>query len=437
MRRASSPQTPGRDPRPSGRNAGGTGVGRGGADFSLRDIAVAAYGPTVLFGLAEGAMLPIITISAIERGASVALAAFIAALLGLSSLVTNIPAGALATRFGERASMVAAAAVSVAGLSLCLLPWGLWAYGFGVALVGAASSVFTLARQSYLTEAVPLPWRARALSTLGGVNRIGMFLGPFLGAAVMHFFGLSSAYVLAIVAVIGAGAIAYTVPDLDHREADRAASASVTTLGMLREHWRTFATLGVGVLLLSAIRQSRQTVVPLWAHHVGLDGTATSLIVGVAGVIDAATFYPAGKVMDRYGRRAVAVPCTAVLGASFLLMPLTHGFVTLLLVSLLMGLGNGIGSGIVNTLGADASPAVGRPTFLGLWRECADVGSGAGPIALSVITAAVSLGAGVVTLGVVGFAASAALWRWVPRRPPAPRRAEVVPDDAGPGPAPG
>ena len=31
----------------------------------------------------------------------------------------------------------------------------------------------------------------------------------------------------------------------------------------------------------------------------------------------------------------------------------------------------GIGSGIVMTLAADVSPAVGRPTFLGIWRELA------------------------------------------------------------------
>ena len=45
-------------------------------------------------------------------------------------------------------------------------------------LLGAASSVYTLARQSYLTEIVPPEMRARALSTLGGTLRIGMFTGP-------------------------------------------------------------------------------------------------------------------------------------------------------------------------------------------------------------------------------------------------------------------
>ena len=57
-----------------------------------------------------------------------------------------------------------------------------------------AAAVFGLARQSYLTDAVPFHFRARALSTLGGVMRIGMFLGPFLAAAAIEHYGLAGAY---------------------------------------------------------------------------------------------------------------------------------------------------------------------------------------------------------------------------------------------------
>lgn len=189
----------------------------------------------------------------------------------------------------------------------------------------------------------------------------------------------------------------------------------------MRDYWRLFATLGVGVLLLSAIRQTRQSVIPLWAHHIGLSPTTSSLIYGVAGAIDALTFYPAGKVMDLRGRRWVAVPCVLIMGVSFVLMPLTHGAVTLMLVAMVMGFGNGIGSGIVMTLGADTSPAIGRLSFLGIWREMADAGAGIGPLVLSAVTALAGLAAGVVVSGGVGFLAAVALWLWIPRRGAAAR----------------
>ena len=92
------------------------GVAAVGEEFRLRSVAVAAFGPATLFGLAEGAMLPVIALSSIDRGASTAIAALITALLGIGSLVTNIPSGILATRIGERKSMLVAAAVAVAGL---------------------------------------------------------------------------------------------------------------------------------------------------------------------------------------------------------------------------------------------------------------------------------------------------------------------------------
>ncbi|MEV6847209.1 MFS transporter [Actinoplanes sp. NPDC051411] len=380
--------------------------------FRLRSVGVSAYGPSLLYGFSSGVIAPVIAISAIERGASIAVAGLVVSLMGIGSIISNIPAGVMTTRFGERRSMIWAAAINAAGLALCLGDVGLWLFSIGVLAQGMAGAVFQLARQSYLTEVVPLAMRARAMSTLGGMARIGAFIGPFAGAGLIKLYGLDSAYAASLVAILGAGAIAYTVPDLpSHTSAEDTSTWSIT-----RGHWRVLATLGVGVLLLSAIRQTRQVVMPLWAQHLHLDPSTSSILFGVSGALEALVFYPAGLVMDRWGRRAVAVPCTLVMGLSFLAMPLTHGAVTLGVAATVMGIGNGIGSGIVNTLGADVAPAIGRPTFLGVWRELADGGAALGPVILSAVTALAGLASGIIVSGVVGFAAAAVLFRFVPRR---------------------
>jgi len=180
-------------------------------------------------------------------------------------------------------------------------------------------------------------------------------------------------------------------------------------------HASVFLTAGAGILLLSALRASRQVVIPLWADHVGLDVTQASLLYGLSGAIDMLVFYPAGKVMDRRGRLWVAVPSTLIMGTALLLIPLTGGFTGLLLAALLIGFGNGISSGLVMTLGADFSPDRGRGQFLGLWRFIADAGSTGGPVLLSAVTAAASLGAGVMATGVLGFAAAAVFAVVLPR----------------------
>jgi hypothetical protein len=74
------------------------------------------------------------------------------------------------------------------------------------------------------------------------------------------------------------------VPDLEKTDQQRAATAQVTTRGILQQYWRTFLTLGLGVVLLSAIRQTRQVVIPLWAAHIGLSATANGILSPILAV---------------------------------------------------------------------------------------------------------------------------------------------------------
>lgn len=391
------------------------------APFSLRSIAVPAFGPALLFSLGEGAILPVVALSARGLGASVAVAALVVTLIGLGSWFFNLPASLITLKFGERWAMVGAAAASAVALAAAalapLLPGGLWLLAAAMLVVGMAASVFSLARQKYLTEAVPVILRARALSTLGGVNRIGIFIGPFIGAAVMQFAGITGAYWVGVIAMAAAAALSVTIPDLVAKPVpdDGVPVPQATLRSVAVSHAGVFLSVGLGVLLLSALRASRQVVIPLWADHLGMDATQASLIYGLSGAIDMLVFYPAGKLMDRKGRLWVAIPSTLIMGTAMLLIPLSAGFVGLLLGALLIGFGNGISSGLNMTLGADFSPDNGRGQFLGIWRFMADAGATGGPVLLSGVTAVASLGAGVAATGVLGFAAATVFAITIPR----------------------
>lgn len=396
--------------------------------FNLRRIAVGAYGPSLLYGAATGSIVPVIVLSATELGADVAMAALILTLTGIGSLVTNVPATLITSRFGERWSLVAASLWCSAAMILALAATNLAMFAAAIFMVGMAGAVFGLARQSYLTEAVPIHFRARALSTLGGVTRIGVFLGPFAGALAMSFLGLDGAYWVGAGTTVVAAVLSFQVPELGGSRATPthgapgAAPASPTIRSIFRSHARIFGTVGVGVLLIAAVRATRQAVLPLWAQEIGLDPTTTALIYGVSGAIDMLIFYPAGKVMDVYGRRWVAVPCMLIMGTALLLLPLTQGAGSLVAVALLIGFGNGIGSGIVMTLGADFSPSPGRPQFLGIWRLLTDIGTMAGPGTVSAVTAVATLAGGIWTTGVLGLLGALVMWRWVPPRAPRVRQ---------------
>ncbi|MEJ8848001.1 MFS transporter [Variovorax rhizosphaerae] len=386
--------------------------------FSLRKIAIPAFGPSLLFGIGEGAILPIVPLTARDLGASVSMAALMVALISIGSLLNNIPASLITMRWGERWAIVVAGIWSGLGMSLCVLTSHLGLFATGCLMVGMSQAVYNLARQSYMTEAVPITYRARALSTLGGVMRIGMFIGPFLAAAAVHAFGLQAAYVIGIIGVLGAAVVGARIPDLPvpPHPAGQDAPATPTLVSTLRDHRRVFLTIGVGVVLVSAVRASRQAVIPLWAEHLALAPAVASLIYGLAGGIDMLVFYPAGKVMDYKGRRWVAVPSMLIMGVAMLLMPLTTGFATLLMAALAIGFGNGIGSGMIMTLGADHSPRHGRAHFLGVWRLMSDIGSSSGPALLSLLAASLSLALGIAATGLIALVAAAVLASSIPTR---------------------
>ena len=392
------------------------------APFSWRQIAVSAFGPSLLFGIGEGAMLPVVALSARELGASVPMAALIVTLIGIGSLVSNIPASIITMRRGERWAIVAAALWCAVAMALCAGTANLAVFALGVFMVGMAQAVFSLARQSYLTESVPVEYRARALSTLGGVMRIGMFIGPFAGALAIHLVGVVGAYGVGVVALLAAAAVAARMPDLVGRAGGAAAAAAAAApqvppsfAATVRSHRRVFVTLGIGVMMVAAVRATRQALIPLWADHLAIDASVASLIYGLAGGVEMLLFYPAGRLMDLKGRRWVAVPSMLVMGVALLLMPLSHDATTLLVAAMVLGFGNGIGSGMVMTLGADHSPPHGRAHFLGIWRLMTDIGSACGPALLSLLAGALSLGAGIAVTGLVALGAAAQLAYWIPR----------------------
>jgi MFS family permease len=380
-----------------------------------RSLLTSAYLPALLYETGMGAIVPVVALVAAGLGAGLDQAALVVALLGIGQILGDVPAGALAARIGDRRAMIVAAALACAALATCALAPGLVVLGAGVLVVGSASAVFHLARQAYLTEVVPVVNRARALSTLGGISRIGIFLGPFLGAAVLHVADLQAVFWLAVGTTVAAAVVVVLARDIDDRHPAARARPAVSTAELVRRHRRLLATLGLAVVLVGAVRATRQVVLPLWSEHLGFAPATTSLVFGISGAVDMLLFYPAGKVMDRRGRLWVAIPSMLVLGGAIAVLPLTTTLTGVAVVAMVMGFGNGIGSGILMTLGADVAPPDSRAQFLGVWRVFQDSGAAAGPLVVSAVAAAGSLAAGIVTMGAAGLVAAGALGLWVPR----------------------
>jgi MFS family permease len=186
-------------------------------------------------------------------------------------------------------------------------------------------------------------------------------------------------------------------------------------VAVLAEHRRLFATLGLAVLLVGPVRGAIQVVLPLWGESLGLAPAVISTLYGLYGACDTLVFYPAGKVMDKWGRLWVSCPSVLLLSVALGLLLLTGNVWELAGVAMMLGIGHGVGAGMLMTLGGDVSPAGARAQFLGVWRLLGDAGQASGPLVIAFCAGVGSLAVGVLSVAGIGVLAAVSLAVTVPR----------------------
>jgi MFS family permease len=396
--------------------------------FRWRSIVVVVFLPTIVFSMGEYALIPVIPALAAGLGSDLGGAALIASMLVVGQLLGDIPSGAIVARIGERRAMLAAAALALVGAAALLFAPHPAILGVGVLLIGVAAAAFGLARHAFMTTVVPLRMRARALSTLGGSNRLGAVIGPFTGAALLTLTG-EPASVVALLAIccFVAATLLLVLKDPGAALARGPRTRGEAEVGTEATNlWRTLAAqrgvllrVGGGAAILSGLRQVRQVVLPVWAVSIGLDEATTSVVIGAAGVVDFSLFFLGGWIMDRFGRLWAILPCALGLSTGLIVLSFTHDLDTrvgwYIGIALFLSLANGLGSGILMTLAADLADRRNPAPFLGAWRFTVDLGGAAAPVLITAITALLSLAAGVATLGVLGLVGALILRIYVPR----------------------
>ncbi|MDO5503270.1 MAG: MFS transporter [Actinomycetia bacterium] len=385
-------------------------------EFRFRDIALPAYGPTLVNSLGHGAMMPVLALRARELGASVAVAALIVALISVGMLIGSLPAAAVIARIGERRALLVAGVLDAGAMAAAAITPTVFWLATAVIASGMMWTVFLIARQGFMIDAVPFSLRARALSLLGGAHRVGLFGGPLIGAGLIQIDGIRSVFLMAAALSLVAAALAFTMPDLGSEQRLTArAEGHTPVLRVLWQHRTDMVTIGGSLAILGASRSIRTALLPLWAEHVGISASTTSLIFAVASGVELLLVYPGGWLMDRRGRTVSAVPVAASAAVACLILPFAHTAVTVTLVMVLLAAGNGLGSGVAMTMGADAAPAASRAQFLGGMRLSGDVGMAGSPLLLSALAAVVSLGGAAVILGGLGVVGTAWVAYWTTR----------------------
>ncbi|MGN6755740.1 MAG: MFS transporter, partial [Thermomicrobiales bacterium] len=300
------------------------------------------YVPTALLAFGQGMLVPTLPFYAKDLGASGSLIGLIVAAAGLGPLATALPAGIGSWRLGRRPAMLMGAGL----VAISTIIAGLWANVPGLILLrllaGAGTALWALSRHAYITDVTQPAQRGRSIAVFGGINRAGSLLAPALGGVLGKLFGLGAPFIVAGILAAGTAGIAFIfVPETGGSSQFKAGHKMRWGLvrGMLRTNWRDISAGGSAQVFAQIIRSGRQLLIPLYGSAIGLDVLTVGGIVSAAAALDVSMFWPAGFLMDRFGRKVAAVPSFLVMALGMLLVARAADYQGLLLAASVIGFG--------------------------------------------------------------------------------------------------
>ncbi|WP_181272846.1 MFS transporter [Brevibacterium oceani] len=430
----------------------------------LKPILWPVLAPSLLFAVGLGAIMPILVLGALTLGSTASFAAAIVGIMGAVSLAATVPAGILIDRLGDfRAMLVATLAAVVVFTAVVAAfvwdsPYSLLIYTIALMLFAPVSDVWSLARQAVVAEVMPAADLAKAMTALGGTQRVGNLVGPMVGAGLMLFMPIWSVFVFsgitAVAAIVIMALPIARIPGFDDHPSPASAEDSGTGTGTeaapgqpstdptdpgrhsagegpLGEHssaeaargerrkkrerrppldvrWKSVVLVGITIITLAAARAAQPVVIQLWGVEIGLHESSISLIIAFGAGLELIVMFLGAYIKDHLGRIATLVGCLSIFGTGFIIMVVLPDLCGMVIAAAVMAFGNGLGAGVNMTIGADLSPAVGRPRFLGIWAIFNNGGKLGGPSLLSLIITLTTLRFGVLFPGL--FALLGAVW---------------------------
>ena len=355
----------------------------------------ALYAGTFFSG-AWAMVLPTIPVLARQFDVSAGGAAQIVTAFAAGKFVGTIVAGVLLDRMGTRVAMIAGPLLASLA-ALCVV----WAPGFLVILLlalvmGAADSVWAIAREVAGIDLAHRSQRGRVISGLHGVHTIGAAFSPFVGGWLAETFGFEAAFVGYAAATALSVPLGFAASEtvVHHREQRNDAPqgwnpAIIKRLRGVKYLYReiepglrsTYRAITFATLVNQSQRVIVQSMLPLYAaYYLHLAPTQIGMLFTISGIIVFTMILPAGYLMDRVGRKWCTVPSTAIPGGVFLLIPLTDNFTQLAILAGITGLAQGLSLGSLATSTYDVVPAHARGRLQALRRTIAELGSGVAPL---------------------------------------------------------
>jgi MFS family permease len=353
----------------------------------LRDSSfAAALVVAVVVALGYGLIVPLLPQFARSFDVSLFAASAVVSVFAGVRLASNLVAGSFADRIGTRWAiawgtlMVGASSTAIAvAPSYAVLVTVRGLGGFG-------SALFSNAILKYVVAAAQAEQRGRAVGMLQGAFLAGLAFGPTVGGLLAQPLGLRWPFAIYGVFCAAAGLVALGfLPQVrvEHGATDthRTRLAVVTSLLQLCRDRAFVAALVMTGAARWAATGVRNSLIPLFGSEVI---RATPNIIGfsltLAAVAQLVFVWPAGKIADRFGRRALAWPGFLLFGSIVLASAWVTSVPAFLVLLTLYGVSTALVSVSPAAIIGDVVPPKRSGVGIGALNTAGDLGNVLGPL---------------------------------------------------------
>lgn len=347
----------------------------------------------------------LMSLYAIELGASASTIGLLIGLYGLAPLFLSVKAGQIADRIGTYWPVLLGSAGIAAGLAIPYFFRGLPVLYVSALVMGMSMVFLNIALQYLIASLGGVEQRTRNVSMQSLAIATGAMIGPLLvGFSIDHRGHVPTFLYLAL--LVAASSVAWiacrrVVPHSGRTEKPKGSGGvrDLLALPALRRVMIVSGLVVAGVDLYSFF-------MPIYGHSIGLSATAIGVVLGAFAAATFVVRISLPKLLRYWGEERVMTGSMYLAGATFLLFPFAQSMAFLLPLSFVLGLGLGCGQPLSQIMTHNRSPAGRAGEALGLRFSMVNfthmliplifgtVGSAVGLIAVFFANSALMIGGG-------------------------------------------
>ena len=344
---------------------------------------------------------PILPLYALEFGVSYTAAGALITGFALARLMFSLLGGVAGDRFGARRIGIGGALLlTVSSVTAAVAP----TYGVLLAsrfVEGMGSAILATTAAQYLVQTTPKARLGRTMALYQTGLLIGVAIGPFIGGRLAEVGDFRTPFwAYAVLGLIVAVLVVVFITDLP--PSGKTVGESFRSTGRILKMPSFRVLLFVAFSLFVMRGGARITLIPLFGSEiVGLTPAQIGDVLSLSAVTNLLIVNPGGQLVDRVGRKPVAIWGLILAGLTTAAYGFSDTYVTLLVVSAVFGLASGLASIPPPTMVGDLAPPGAEGSAVGLYRTSGDLGFIIGPLVMGAVADAGAFSSGFVVSGVL------------------------------------